>query len=205
MGILYFIQPAELVGTNRFKVGCSAQNDLSRLKSYKKGTRMIMILQCEDPFQLEQKVLVEFKNQFHKIAGNEYFEGDESIMRKVFYDTYLQWEQQDTIIAQLKKLISNAKECIRKIDEDLYPEVYNPYKAFIHESVTYVESECIHLSDLKCKFKCYYSMLWGTYKTEMFGQLLQTILENSNVYEKNGKVYGIRFIEHEVIHHMDEI
>lgn len=92
MGILYFIQPAELVGTNRFKVGCSTKNDLSRVKSYKAGTRMIMILQCEDPFLLEQKVLVEFKTQFHKIAGNEYFEGDESVMRKVFYDTYLQWE-----------------------------------------------------------------------------------------------------------------
>lgn len=92
MGILYFIQPAELVGTTRFKVGCSTKNDLSRVKSYKAGTRMIMILQCDDPFLLEQKVLVEFKNQFHKIAGNEYFEGDESIMRKVFYDTYVQWE-----------------------------------------------------------------------------------------------------------------
>ena len=93
MGILYFIQPAELVGTTRFKVGCSTKNDLSRVKSYKAGTRMIMILQCEeDPFLLEQKILVEFKNQFHKIAGNEYFEGDESVMRKVFYDTYQQWE-----------------------------------------------------------------------------------------------------------------
>ena len=103
MGILYFIQPAELVGTNRFKVGCSTKNDLSRVKSYKAGTRMIMILQCEDPFLLEQKVLVEFKNQFHKIAGNEYFEGDESVMRKVFYDTYLLWEHQRDAVEALEE------------------------------------------------------------------------------------------------------
>lgn len=120
MGILYFIQPAELVGTTRFKVGCSIKNDLSRVKSYKAGTRMIMILQCEDPFLLEQKVLVEFKNQFHKIAGNEYFEGDESIMRKVFYDTYVQWEhhkkdgiakwRNDKLKEQQQRLVQLQKE-----------------------------------------------------------------------------------------------
>jgi len=197
MGILYFIQPAELVGTNRFKVGCSAKNDLSRVKSYKVGTRTIMILQCEDPFGVEQKVLQEFNTRFHKIAGNEYFEGNEIDMRTVFYETYIQWEQHDAIIDQLKILISNVKESERKILETLYPEMTanSPYKSFIHEHITYVESDCIVLSDLKWVFKDYYSMMWGNYKTEMFGQLLQTIMENSNVYEKNGKVYGIRFIE----------
>jgi len=119
MGILYFIQPAELVGTNRFKVGCSTKNDLSRVKSYKAGTRMIMILQCENPFLLEQKVLTEFK-QFHKIAGNEYFEGDETVMRKVFYDTYVQWEhykkdgiekwRNDKIKEQEQRLVQLKKE-----------------------------------------------------------------------------------------------
>ena len=195
MGILYFIQPAELVGTNRFKVGCSAKNDLSRVKSYKVGTRTIMILQCEDPFGVEQKVLQEFNTRFHKIAGNEYFEGNELDMRTVFYETYLQWEQHDAIIAQLKILISHVKESERKILEILYPEMTavmnSPYKSFIHEHITYVESDSVHLSDLKSIFKVYCS-IWGRYKTEMFGQLLQTIMEISNVYEKNGKVYGIR-------------
>ena len=93
MGIVYFIQPAELVGTNRYKVGCSSKDDLSRLKTYKTGTRMLMILQCNDPFTLEQRVIKQFKDQFTKIAGNEYFEGGEFEMRKIFYDTYLQWEQ----------------------------------------------------------------------------------------------------------------
>jgi hypothetical protein len=198
MGILYFIQPAELVGTNRFKVGCSTKNDLSRVKSYKVGTRMIMILQCEDPFGVEQKVIQEFNTRFHKIAGNEYFEGVELDMRKVFYETYLQWEQHDAIIAQLKTLISHVKKCIRKIEEVLYPEVFNPYKAFIHEYIIYVESDSVYLSDLKYQFKNYYSIMWGAYKNNMnnmFGQLLQTIMENSNVYEKNGKVYGIKFNE----------
>jgi len=121
MGILYFIQPAELVGTNRFKVGCSTKNDLSRVKTYKAGTRMIMILQCEDPFLLEQKVLVEFKNQFHKIAGNEYFEGDESVMRKVFYDTYLKWEhhKKDGIAKWRNDKLKEQQQRLAQLQKDL--------------------------------------------------------------------------------------
>lgn len=121
MGILYFIQPAELVGTNRFKVGCSTKNDLSRVKSYKTGTRMIMILQCDDPFLLEQKVLVEFKTQFHKIAGNEYFEGDESVMRKVFYDTYIQWEhyEKDGIAKWRNCKLKEQQQRLVQLQKDL--------------------------------------------------------------------------------------
>jgi hypothetical protein len=121
MGILYFIQPAELVGTNRFKVGCSTKNDLSRVKSYKTGTRMIMILQCEDPFLLEQKVLIEFKQQFHKIAGNEYFEGDEPVMRKVFYDTYVQWEhdKKDGLAKWRNEKLKEQQQRLAKLQKDL--------------------------------------------------------------------------------------
>lgn len=36
-GIIYFIQPAEIVGTNRYKIGCSKNPDLNRCnKGYKK-------------------------------------------------------------------------------------------------------------------------------------------------------------------------
>jgi len=209
MGILYFIQPAELVGTNRFKVGCSAKNDLSRVKSYKVGTRTIMILQCEDPFGIEQKVLQEFNTRFHKIAGNEYFEGNELDMRTVFYETYLQWEQHDAIIDQLKKLISNVKESERKILKMLHdpnqapsscPVMYldaatmDRCKECIVQTIHYtnVETDFIYTCDLLYRLK-QYCFLWGN---KISGRLLlQTIMENSNVYEKNGKVYGIRLQE----------
>ena len=43
-GTIYLIQPAELVGTERYKIGCSAKNDLERCKKgYKKGTRFMDI------------------------------------------------------------------------------------------------------------------------------------------------------------------
>jgi hypothetical protein len=56
-GIIYFIQPAELIGTDRFKIGCSGNPDLDRCKKgYKKGSRYISIMECNDPFELENKI-----------------------------------------------------------------------------------------------------------------------------------------------------
>ena len=42
-GIIYFIQPKELIDTNRYKIGCSSKNTTERLKSYRKGSRLIFV------------------------------------------------------------------------------------------------------------------------------------------------------------------
>ena len=90
-GTLYFIQPAELVGTNRYKIGCSAGCDMIRCKSYKKGTRYMMVLECHQPFVVEKEVKVQLDARFRRIAGKEYYEGDEAEMRDLFYRIYLQY------------------------------------------------------------------------------------------------------------------
>ena len=87
-GTLYFIQPAELVGTSRYKIGCSATNDMVRCKSYRQGTRYLMVLECPTPFEVEAVVKAQFNSIFHRVAGKEYFEGDEREMRRIFYETY---------------------------------------------------------------------------------------------------------------------
>ena len=90
MGIVYLIQPAELVGTNRVKVGCSNKSDLSRVtKGYKKGTVSLCICSTEEPFELEKTLLNLFKERFELLAGNEYFIGDIDQMRKVFFQQML--------------------------------------------------------------------------------------------------------------------
>ena len=44
-GIIYLIQPAELLGTNRYKIGCSGKNSLDRCKKgYKIGSRYLSII-----------------------------------------------------------------------------------------------------------------------------------------------------------------
>ena len=63
-GIIYLIQPSELVGTNRYKIGCSKDASLNRcINGYKKGTRYITIMECINPLLLEKNI----KNEFNKL------------------------------------------------------------------------------------------------------------------------------------------
>lgn len=85
MPYVYLIQPIELLGTNRYKVGMSALDNLSRVQSYKKGTRYLMICECIDYLHVERKIIKEFNSVYRCIAGNEYFEvGDELKMLNLF-------------------------------------------------------------------------------------------------------------------------
>jgi len=93
MGIIYLIQPAELVGTNRYKIGCSAKNTLERILSYKKGTRVLSINYSDDYSKIEKILIEEFNKKFKLIAGKEYFEGNEKDIYKLFieivYENYI--------------------------------------------------------------------------------------------------------------------
>ena len=93
MGLLYFIQPAELVGTTRYKIGRSSKNDLSRLRAYRAGTRMIMILECENDVEIEERLIAAFNARFPRVAGKEWFEGNEKDMRTLFYELVTQGEK----------------------------------------------------------------------------------------------------------------
>jgi hypothetical protein len=76
-GNIYLIQPEELLQTNRYKIGCSTKNDLSRVNSYKKKSRYLYIAECIYPFALEANIKNVFNNKYKLIAGKEYFEGNE--------------------------------------------------------------------------------------------------------------------------------
>jgi hypothetical protein len=109
-GIIYFIQPSELVGTNRYKIGCSKIPNLKRcINGYRKGSRYICIMECYNPLTLEKNIKIKFTKLFKLIAGTEYFEGNEYIMRNAFCN----------IIEESQKYnnISNSEV---KSDSDIY-------------------------------------------------------------------------------------
>ncbi len=92
-GIIYFVQPAELVGTKRFKIGCSKASDLNRCKTgYRKGTRYVCIMECSNPLALERKIKLQFGKSFTLVAGREYFEGDEKVMLDTFVGIFNEHE-----------------------------------------------------------------------------------------------------------------
>ena len=101
-GIIYLLQPAELVGTNHYKIGCSKKNDLGRLKSYKIGTRYMDIRECGNPHDVETKVKDSFKNKFTLVAGTEYFKGNEIDIKKEFNDVMV-------------KILYDSKVCDSKV------------------------------------------------------------------------------------------
>jgi hypothetical protein len=76
-GIIYLIQPEELLKTNRYKIGCSTKSGLSRIYAYKKNSRYLYIAECINPSILETNIKNAFNNKYTLIAGKEYFEGDE--------------------------------------------------------------------------------------------------------------------------------
>ncbi len=92
-GIIYLIQPKELIGTNRYKIGCSKNTDLIRCKNgYKYGSRYLCIMECDEPYVIENTIKKTFNILFNLIAGNEYFEGNEKIMKRKFVELVLKHE-----------------------------------------------------------------------------------------------------------------
>ena len=87
-GIIYFIQPATLVGSipSRYKIGMSSKNNLKRCNSYGDGSRFICIMESNNPNFVENKLKEEFNKKFKLCAGNEYFEGNETEMLYSFLE-----------------------------------------------------------------------------------------------------------------------
>lgn len=84
-GIIYLIQPCELIGTERYKIGCSKNSTLDRVKNgYKKGTRYLYISECINPLIIEARIKQEFNKNFKLITGREYYEGNENDIKRTF-------------------------------------------------------------------------------------------------------------------------
>jgi hypothetical protein len=86
-GLLYLIQPAELVGTQRYKIGYSKNTDLDKFRrDYKKGSRFLDIYEYEHSPLLVREIRSNFNNKFRLVAGRTYYEGNENDIKKNFND-----------------------------------------------------------------------------------------------------------------------
>lgn len=75
---IYLIQPAELIGTNRYKIGHLKSQNLTKNPSFnKKGIRILCLLECDRVNILENKIRIHFNSMFKLVAGNNCFEGNE--------------------------------------------------------------------------------------------------------------------------------
>jgi hypothetical protein len=110
-GIIYLVQPTELIGTKRYKIGCSKNTELDRVKNgYKKGSRHIIIMETQNPLVLEKKIKKIFNEKFKLIAGCEYFEGDEENMKEYFLKIKIEHDKQNKIDTSVSKIFKNNYE-----------------------------------------------------------------------------------------------
>jgi hypothetical protein len=85
--IIYFIQPAELIGTDRYKIGCSGDPNLDRCNNvYTKGSRYICIMECNNPFELKRKIKNNFLVNFKLLCGYDFFSGNENHILNEFIE-----------------------------------------------------------------------------------------------------------------------
>ena len=105
---LYLIQPCELKKSKNFKLGMSSKSDLTRVRSYHKGTRYLAIFECENALEVERILIQEFKKKYTLIAGNEFFEIiDENEALELFIQIFLKYRKPVEIIHDEKSYVSN--------------------------------------------------------------------------------------------------
>jgi len=120
---IYLIQPEELIGTNRFKIGCSKSDKINRVLSYKKGSRILFATIIQEPFKLEKIIKDEFNNHFELIGGKEFFEGDEEQILNLFkqlVETYSNTEPVKTPkkVTKKKSTTKTKKNSTTKIKKE---------------------------------------------------------------------------------------
>jgi hypothetical protein len=133
MGYIYLLQPAELVGTDRYKIGISSKSNLNRLRSYGLGTRYMFFMECENYMFIEDKLKESFKKcgYLKCIKGREYYQGEESVVMKEFLTIVFRYNI-ESYIGDTEKSDSlselELKECQEKKEDNFFKEKINKFK-----------------------------------------------------------------------------
>lgn len=116
-GLLYLIQPAELVGTQRYKIGYSKKTDIEKFrKDYKKGSRFLDVYEYEHSPLLVREIRNNFNNKFKLVAGRTYYEGNENTIKKNFNSIINNYNLENNINCRnlvVNSNISNTNPCIK--------------------------------------------------------------------------------------------
>lgn len=87
---IYLLREREFIKTNEniYKIGRTAQPNLSRLLNYPNGTQLLFQMYCKDSNMLENKIIKLFEKKYilRKDIGNEYFEGNCNNMIRDIYE-----------------------------------------------------------------------------------------------------------------------
>ncbi len=70
---------------NVYKIGKTTQQNINRIRSYPKCSKLLLHMECENCHDSEKILLKKFNKEFKQISkyGNEYFEGDSNDMKMI--------------------------------------------------------------------------------------------------------------------------
>ena len=118
IGTIFLIQPAELVGTNRYKIGFICDKKIKEyINNYLDDTRFILILESNNVQNIINEIKTIFKQKFNSIASDEYYEGNENDIKQIIIniiDKYLNFN--NNIIVNNHNSYVNNNDDIDYID-----------------------------------------------------------------------------------------
>lgn len=145
MGIVYLIQPEELLGTNRYKIGCSSFNDTRRIQDgYHKYTEIHCVIHVRDYLAYERLLKMVFRKKYSLVCGNEFFEGDINKIKYDFMNLYLYHMnplETDPIEEVGAEVIGDYK---LPLQSEMYPFVPSLKKFELNEYSNCFEKRCIY-------------------------------------------------------------
>jgi len=104
--MIYLIQPEELVGLNRYKIGFSGASNLYNIsKKYGKKARYLAVMECYDAESLVREIKEILADQFTVITNTDCFSGDEDKIVKTFTES-------------VNEFIHNTDDCCGDCDDD---------------------------------------------------------------------------------------
>jgi hypothetical protein len=157
MQYIYLLQEREFIRLNEnvYKIGKTKQENVERLKSYPKGSSLVIMLECVNCDKAEHSLINIFKSKFRQRTdiGTEYFEGNKIKMRSeiIQYFDALEAKNNEAITQEVK----TQAEYIKTTNDD--PKVEeNSTTVTETKGGKYYCSQCDFYSNNKYNFLKHY-------------------------------------------------
>jgi hypothetical protein len=125
-GMVYLIQPEELLGTDEYKIGMSNSSSIRRVRSYGYDSDCIATWKCSNPSEVEQYLIQAFQTHFGwPTMGREYFRGNELEMIKVFQDCIQKHATYAMPVIDKEIILQRCKDTLLKFSKTHIDRVIN--------------------------------------------------------------------------------
>jgi hypothetical protein len=150
-----------------YKIGRSFTLD-NRVKQYPNGSKILLMIACENSIVCESKLIEIFKSKFtqKKYYGNEYFEGDYKLMiREIFNYIDKRNIEDEKIEKEKKEKIEKEKIEKEKIEKEKEKE--KPNNETINTNSNRICPKCNYEFDFPSRLKKHFTNVIHCKKTDL--------------------------------------